>query len=1162
MRHMLTAGWFWIALAVACIGVGGGWLAAWQVDRTADAHWHQMAEDDARDVMNALDAALQRAQLRLYAFAMGLPDDSGDRVAHFPVGFAAASAALSRSDTSAPFDELAFAQWLPPTGRAAFEARHGIAITGQESDGTEQKVTESGFVILHSDTLNRTNAEMRLPPGLDVNSISNLAATALSGFQSESDPVVGSIWQAGGNETGTAHLVPMALQHGKNGVILGLLNLDRMLATTLSATLPEGLSVTVRPVSGTSNDSVIFSIEPGTGKILEWESQYQRGAVELDMHWGADDKFQGGISHNLGDGIRVGSIVCALLIVAIIGFASATRRREDALGRERALMQTMVERMSEGITIVDQDLNMVACNDHFFCLYDLPKDVLGGPIPVAHITRFRLERGDFGNVPDPEGFIADRITMFRVAGTETTEEILPDGRVIEIRRMRSPDGFLVSLYLEVTDRRKTERERTAAAALIKATFDHMGDGLTAIDRDGNLLNWNTRFLDLFHIPESAVGVGRNLTGILRTALSEIDADALIRALQEMAAAQEMAGAGNDAGAQDGPTAEVVPLNGDQWVQLSSSPMEDQGSVITYTDVSERLRISEALRRSEERYALAAAGANDGLWDWNIAENQLYTSPRWREMLGIGRDPVSDQPNEWFDRVHPKDIEELHQDIDAHLHGRTDHLQARFRILHADGSYLWALARGIAVRDDAGKSVRLTGSLTDITERKRTEEKLIRDALYDTVTGLPNRALFLDRIEQERRRHADPVEDRYAVLLLDLDRFKVVNDSMGHDLGDALLIEVARRLEKALKAGDSLARLSGDEFGILLTGITSEEEAQDAVHWLQSDLSAAFVIGEQEVFTSVCVGIAMPRQDFSDAEEMLRAADIAMYKAKAKGQSSTAVFDPQMQTRAITQMQLENDLRRAVDRDEIEMYYQPIISFTTGRMSGVEALARWRHPDRGTVVPADFIPLAEDTGLINAIGTTALRLACRQLKAWQMELGDKAPETISVNLSGRQLQDPDLVREIELILAREGVSGSQLKLEVTESMIMMNPEITSRILIELKDLGVALSIDDFGTGYSSLSYLHRFPFDTLKIDRSFVVSMDEKVENMEIIRSIVLLAHNLGMDVIAEGVESERHLHRLKALDCEFGQGFYFATPQPADRVSAMVLDGTTWDMPD
>lgn len=728
----------------------------------------------------------------------------------------------------------------------------------------------------------------------------------------------------------------------------------------------------------------------------------------------------------MADTLRIGSVLLGGGVIAGLLWARHVNGKIAKLSNDRSVWTATIDRMSEGVSVLDQNFVLVASNQSFQELYNLPESLHQSGTTMKDVIRFQADRGDFGPLDDIDGFIESRLKDFSAVEGDITEEKLPNNRTVEIRRNRTPDGLVISLYM---------------------------------------------------------------------------------------------------------------------------------------DVSERVQTNEALRRSEERYALAATGANDGLWDWEINEGRLYTSSRWQEMLGLSADAITSQASDWFDRVHPSDSGELQINIRDHLDGRTDHMQAEFRILHEDGAYLWILARAIAVRDDKGEAIRLTGSFTDVTERHRAEETLLRNALYDTVTGLPNRALFLDRINQERRRHADLSVDHFAVLLLDLDRFKVINDSLGHDLGDALLIDVARRLEGAVDHGDSVARLAGDEFGILMTGVSSKEQALDTVHWLQADLAAAFSIGNQDIFTSVCVGIALPSQGFASAEEMLRAADIAMYKAKDKGQSSVAVFDPQMQSRAITQMQMENDLRRAVDRDEIEMFYQPIVDLRSGKISGVEALARWRHPDRGTVVPADFIPLAEDTGLINAIGTAALRLACRQMHAWEIELGDDAPGTMGVNLSSRQLQDPDMVREVELILSREQVDGARLKLEVTESMIMMNPEITSRILVELKQLGVALSIDDFGTGYSSLSYLHRFPFDTLKIDRSFVVSMEEKTENMEIIRSIALLAHNLGMDIVAEGVESERHLRRLVELKCEYGQGFYFSTPQPADRISDMIRAGKSWLMP-
>lgn len=1144
MQFGRSTGWVLLSLIVAVLGVGSGWIAAWKVDQRAATHWEALAVEEAADVTEALAVALERAESQLLAFSHSLPRDTSLRSDDLNAAFAFEATALNLLGGTGPFRELAYAAWVPGQGRSVFATMQGVDILAP--DGTPSlKVTEA-FVTLH-----HKGAGDNLFHGLDLAEDSRLAPTVKDGYRANDMPFTGPSFQSGDRR-----LTPIAIRHGDDRVVLGIVDLTDLLDAALAVTLTEGLSVRVeeRAAAALSSEAALaYDSGEGYPALLEWETRYAQSGVGWRFVWSADSRFRGGISTELGDGLRIGSVILSLMIAAILGLADGMRRRQDDLSRERAMMQTTVQRMAEGLSIVDQDLNVVAANDYFYDIYAVPDAMRHGGQSVESLTRLRLERGDFGPVEDPEEFVEERMAFFRTTSDSIVEDYLPNGRNVEIRRMRTPDGLLVSLHLDVTERRKAEKERAASAALISTTFEHMSDGLSAVDRHGALLNWNSRFLEFFGLTSEDVEAGRSLDSVLQDALSTEDLTTLSKAFAQIEWR-------TDDGATEGAADSVVVLrlSDGRWLQLSHRPIPERGFVITYADVTDRMRMTEALSRSEERYALAAAGANDGLWDWDLTQDRLYTSPRWREMLGLGRDTLSEQPDEWFNRVHPSDVEDLEQALHEHLSGRTDHLYTEFRVLHAEGAYLWTVARALAVRDDMGQATRLTGSLTDITERKRAEEKLLRDALYDTVTGLPNRALFLDRLEQERRRHKDPGLDTFAVLLLDLDRFKVVNDSLGHDLGDTLLIEVARRLESSIKPGDSVARLSGDEFGILLTSIEGAEQAQDMVHWLQADISAAFMIGNQEVFTSASIGIAMPSQGFADSEEMLRAADIAMYKAKEKGQSSSAIFDPQMQSRAITQMQLENDLRRAVDRGEIEMYYQPIISFRTGRIAGVEALARWRHPDRGTVVPADFIPLAEDTGLITTIGTTALRLACRQMKSWERDLGELAPETMSVNLSSRQLQDPDMVREIELILAREDIKGSRLKLEVTESMIMMNPETTSRILFDLKELGVALSIDDFGTGYSSLSYLHRFPFDTLKIDRSFVVSMEDKTENMEIIRSIALLAHNLGMDIIAEGVETDRHMRRLNELNCEFGQGYYFASPLPAERITELIRDGQSW----
>ncbi|MEQ8602967.1 MAG: EAL domain-containing protein [Marivibrio sp.] len=722
---------------------------------------------------------------------------------------------------------------------------------------------------------------------------------------------------------------------------------------------------------------------------------------------------------------------------------------------------------------------------------------------------------------------------------------------------------LSALIGGLTGFRKGRRDGARGAAsqtALQNALDYMADGIVVTDEALTLVAWNRRYREIFSIAEGGIVEGDPIAKAIRSAF---EAGVLVRPDARAIDAHVEA---RLADIRDGRGAvQLERLADGRWIEIVRNALPQGGFVSTFTDVTERKRAEDALRVSEERYALAAQGSSEGIWDWDLAAERVYYSPRWRAMLGLSPDMISGRPDDWFNRVHPRDVDALRAAIDSYLDGASEQFAAEFRMLHTDDDYLWVAASGLAVRSPHdGRPQRLVGSMTDISERKRAEEQLIHDALYDSVTGLPNRALFLDRIDQtlQRRRlqGADDAGEGFAVLFLDLDRFKVINDSLGHDVGDELLIDVARRLESAIKPGDSLARLASDEFGVLLGEVRRAEDALETAHWLQSDLAAAFYLRGQEVFTSVCIGVALPSAGFRKAEDMLRAADIAMYRAKDGGQSSTAVFDPSMQSRAISQLQLESDLRRAVDRDEIEVYYQPIVRFDTGRIAGFEVLARWRHTERGLVAPADFIPPAEDVGLIAAIGAQALRKSARAMREWMRRYGGEAPEAISVNLSGRQLQDPDLVRDIELLLAQTGLPGSRLKLEVTESMIMHNPESTARTLMELKDLGVTLSIDDFGTGYSSLSYLHRFPFDTLKIDRSFVAAMEEKRENLEIIRTIALLAHTLGMDVIAEGVESPGQLKRLRELGCESGQGFLFSHPTDADGAEAYLKAARRWDV--
>jgi diguanylate cyclase (GGDEF)-like protein/PAS domain S-box-containing protein len=565
-----------------------------------------------------------------------------------------------------------------------------------------------------------------------------------------------------------------------------------------------------------------------------------------------------------------------------------------------------------------------------------------------------------------------------------------------------------------------------------------------------------------------------------------------------------------------------------------------------------LRAEEALRVSEERYALAARGANDGLWDWNLRENTIYFSPRWKSMLGYDDTEVGDGPLEWFDRIHEADRTKVRLSIAEHLEGLTPHLEVEARMLHKDGVFRWMLTRGLMVRNETGTPLRMAGSQTDITEGK----------VADPMTGLPNRLLFIDRLSRLIASCRRRPETLFAVLFLDLDGFKLINDSLGHTVGDKLLIGLANRLEHSLRQTDTvtrldesftIARLGGDEFAIILSDLTTPEDATLVAERLLKELSQPFVIDGKELFSSMSIGIALSTLANENPEDYLRDADTAMYRAKALGKCRYVVFDTNMRDLIRRRLEVENDLRRALERNEFRNYYQPIISLETGAIVGFEALLRWQHPTRGLLEPIEFIPVAEENGMIRDLGWWALAEACRQISVWRTLHPSFGHLSMSVNLSVKQFVDPNFGAKLEVLLRECNLPEGTLKLELTESSIMSDSTAAVALLSQFKALGVRLAIDDFGTGYSSLSYLHRFPLDTLKIDRSFTdaIGVGEKNDSM-IARTIMPLAQHLGLDVVAEGVETAEQAALLKELHCKYAQGFLFSKPVTAADVERML----------
>ncbi len=586
-------------------------------------------------------------------------------------------------------------------------------------------------------------------------------------------------------------------------------------------------------------------------------------------------------------------------------------------------------------------------------------------------------------------------------------------------------------------------------------------------------------------------------------------------------------------------------------------------------IAEQERTRQALEESEEHYRSAfehfrsafdhAAGmalvAPDGRW--------LEVNRSLCEMLGYGELELLELS--LGDVAHPDDLGAVLISIDRLVKDKNATFQVEQRFVHKKGHTVWTLLSVSVVTAAGDKSAHLIFQAQDITDRKRAEERLVHDALHDALTGLPNRVLFMDHLKHAVERARRNRGFFFTVLFLDLDRFKVINDSLGHMVGDQLLVGIARRLETCVRSIDTVARLGGDEFTVLLEDLKDPGDVFEIVERIQKELSAPFNLGGHEVFSSVSIGVAPSTTGYERAEDILRDADTAMYRAKSSGKARHEVFDREMHAHAMNLLHIETDLRRAVERGELRLHYQPIVSLSDEKVIGFEALVRWQHSERGLVSPMDFIPVAEETGQIVPIGRWVLREACRQMSEWKRRDASAAPLFISVNLSGKQFTQPDLLGQVTRTLDETGLDPRSLKLEITESVVMENIEAAVETLESLRALGVEVSIDDFGTGYSSLSYLHRLPIDTLKVDRSFVSRMASNNENTEIVRTIVTLAQSLDMKVVAEGVETSEQLAQLQILRCEGGQGFLFSRPLDAEAAGALLsgrsADGTLNALP-
>jgi diguanylate cyclase (GGDEF)-like protein/PAS domain S-box-containing protein len=567
-------------------------------------------------------------------------------------------------------------------------------------------------------------------------------------------------------------------------------------------------------------------------------------------------------------------------------------------------------------------------------------------------------------------------------------------------------------------------------------------------------------------------------------------------------------------------------------------------------------ITHGIVSDVERRALALTGAGDLIWDWDVSADKVFTSPETESMLGVKRGSLEGPAATWLEVLHPLDRDRFRASLDSVVEQRRGRLTQDFRLRTADGNYLWFALKARPVVGSDGEVVRLVGTLTDVTDFKTVEERLLFDAVHDSLTGLPNRELFIDRMEAAFGFARADTQIRPSIIVIDVDRFKQVNDSVGMAVGDSILLTIARRLARLLKPQDTLARLSGDQFAMILLSEREPARIVGFAETIRRALRAPIAFNDREIFLTASIGMALAENQTQRTDEVLKDAELAMYYAKRIGGDRIEIFKPAMRSRKTDRLAMESELRRAIEREEIKVLYQPIVRLEDRAIAGFEALARWDHPKLGRLSPAEFISIAEEIGLIVDLGLFVLEHTARQLAQWQAATRSREPVFANVNVSSRQLLRHDLIQDLRGVLGRAALARGTLKLEITESLVMENPEHAAQMLTRVKELGAGLSLDDFGTGHSSLAYLQRFPFDTIKIDQSFVRTTPRGTRPV-ILRSIIALAHDLGMEVVAEGAETDSDAVELYQLGCEYAQGFAFGEPMSAEGARDLLIDKPT-----
>lgn len=904
----------------------------------------------------------------------------------------------------------------------------------------------------------------------------------------------------------------------------------------LRYTLVEGVQLAKNNFSREMFEGkTIFEVFPP--KIYEeWAKYYRRALAGKSVILEREDKV----------GFHEISIVPVInddgkIFAGMVIWNDITERKvvEIALKESEARYRNLFENANDLIYVHDLHGNYLSVNE-------ATQKVFG-------YTRAEALKINIKQVISPEYYkIARRMIKEKLAGAKQTvyevDCLTKEGKRITLEvntsliyKDNSPIA-VQGIARDVTERKLTEEALRESEESYRELFENANDLIYTHDLTGN-------FTSLNRAGEIITGFSREEA--LQMNISQVIAPDFLEAARLMTT-RKVEG--------EAPTAyelEIIHKSGNRVsLEVSTRLIFENGQPNGVQgigrNVTERRKTEAELKKSEQSYRLLGESIMHQVWTAQPDGNLDYINKQTFEYFGLEESRLINKS--WHDVIHPNDLDECLERWNYSL--RTgEYYETEFRLLHRDGSYRWHLARATAGRDADGNIIKWFGTNTDINDQKLAEAQLNHYARHDTLTNLPNRIEFMNQLKQTIERSAGNDWSRFAVLFLDLDRFKLINDSLGHAVGDKLLISIAERLKSCVRPGDIVARLGGDEFTILLNRTGDINDIVRVADRLQQRLSEPFKLDNYEVFTSASIGVIVSDGTRRKPEDYLRDADAAMYRAKESGKARYEIFDREMHVRNMNLLQIENDLRRAVERNEFEVFYQPIISLETGEINEFEALLRWRHPDHGLVAPNDFISVAEETGLIIPIGRWILEAACRQTAEWQKRFPACKSLTVSVNLSAKQLMHPQLTAQVREVLIKTNLKPKCLQLEVTESTVMEHHDTAHKVLTELHDFGIFLSTDDFGTGYSSLSYLHSFPFDRLKIDRSFISKMDAESKSGAIVRTIVLLGQNLEIEVVAEGIETNEQLEQLQSLGCGFGQGYLFSKPVNAEAAEELLRDG-------